>query len=68
MSYSERDGQVVLTMSREDYRSLLNVFALATAKKFPDTMWILRLLNRLSEGNPQWVPYKLIGKIRDRVK
>ena len=59
MSYREENGQVVLTMSREDYNSLLKVFAAATAKLFRvnpkkgSTDWILALLNRLNQGQPQ---------------
>ncbi len=30
MSYHEENGQVILTMSREDYEWLLQVFAIAT--------------------------------------
>lgn len=59
MSYSEKDGEVVLAMSREDYDEMLKVFATATAKLFPDTMWILRLLNRLNQGNPNYTPYRV---------
>ena len=59
MSYREENGQVVLTMSREDYDKVLKVFAAATAKLFPDTMWILKLLNRLNEGNPNYTPYQV---------
>jgi hypothetical protein len=59
MGYSEKDGQVVLTMSREDYDELLKVFAGATVAAFPNTMWILRLLNRLNQGNPHYTPYRV---------
>jgi hypothetical protein len=65
MNYREENGQVVLTMSREDYNSLLKVFAAATAKLFRvnpkkgSTDWILALLNRLNQGNPNYTPYQV---------
>jgi ribosomal protein S27AE len=36
MSYSEKDGQVILTMSREDYNLLLMMLGTATAATMPD--------------------------------
>ena len=62
MSYSEKDGQVVLTMSREDYDWIL--FALGAlaggrARDGADTMPIVSLLNRLNQGNPNYTPYQV---------
>lgn len=61
MTYSERDNQVVLTMSREDYDALLIRLGIAAA-------WLvqyggnldreLSLLSGLNSGNPQVVEKK----------
>lgn len=59
MAYREENGQVVLTMSREDYDQLIKMVATATVHFWPDTIWILALLNRLNEGNPDWRPYRI---------
>lgn len=69
MSYREEDGQVILTMSREDYNRLLMTFALATVRgiesraEFPEAVEnTLALLNRLNEGNPNYTPYQVEKK------
>ena len=70
MSYSEKDGQVVLTMSREDYDLLLVVFAAATKLSLIGPMGnlivgpdeIIGLLNRLNQGNPEYRPYQIEAK------
>lgn len=59
MAYSEQDGQVTLTMSREQYDQLIRMVATATVHFWPDTMWILRLMNSLNQGNPNYIPYKV---------
>lgn len=67
MSYSLKDGQVVLTMSREDYDELLIVFAAATKLSLTGPLGnliygsdqIVALLNRLNEGNPAYRPYQV---------
>jgi hypothetical protein len=62
MSYREENGQVVLTMSKEDYDRLLTIFAGATAySHFRNESLdeILELLNRLNQGHPQYTPYKV---------
>jgi len=63
MSYSEADGQVVLTMSREDYDRILQVFAIATYAGMPPdhpvNNSVVALLNRLNEGNPNYTPYQV---------
>jgi len=56
--YSEKDGQVVLTMSREDYDALLKVFSLATVHTFVQPE-IVALLNRLNSGKPDYTPYQV---------
>ena len=67
MSYSEQDGQVVLTMSREDYETTLDLIADSIHAK--RNFWtgqgkpeILALLNRLNEGNPHYTPYQVEEK------
>jgi hypothetical protein len=61
MSYSEQNGQVILTMSREDYQRLLQVFAFATVMPTGGVNFVVvNLLNRLNEGNPDYTPYQVI--------
>ena len=67
MSYQERDGQVVLTMSREDYELLLMALGTATGaalqgKGMLGLKVIVPLLNRLNEGNPNYTPYQVEAK------
>lgn len=61
MSYSEKDGQVVLTMSREDFEML--IFRLGMAAGYEAKCGgsegqalkkSLALMNRLNEGNPHY--------------
>jgi hypothetical protein len=55
MSYSERDGQVILTMSREDYDMLvrwLNVNA-RPARFFAE------MRDRVQRGDPNYTPYQV---------
>lgn len=66
MSYSEQDGQVILTLSREQYDRLLMTFAMATMnamllrKDFPRAVGnIMELLNDLNAGNPHYTPYQV---------
>ena len=53
MSYSEENGQVVLTMSREDY-DLLRDAALRWDLGLGEDLW-----NRLNQGNPHYTPYQV---------
>jgi hypothetical protein len=69
VSYREEDGQVILTMSREDYNKLLMTFALATMRgiefrgEFPKAVEnTLSLMNRLNDGNPNYTPYQVEKK------
>lgn len=69
MSYREEGDQVILTMSREDYNKLLMTFALATMRgieyrgDFPKAVEsTLSLMNRLNEGNPDYLPYQVEAK------
>lgn len=58
MSYSEKDGQVTLTMSRDDYERLSQIFALASVPRvFQRTT--VELWNRLNQGNPNYTPYQV---------
>ena len=60
LSYSEQDGQVVLTMSREDYEklSILTHFAEARIHRSRSDDY-QGMLNRLNEGNPNYTPYQV---------
>jgi hypothetical protein len=67
VSYREEDGQVILTLSREDYDELLIVFVAATKiiLKGPNgnliygTYQIVALLDRVNAGNPHYTPYRV---------
>lgn len=64
MSYSEKNGQVVLRMSREDYELLLialgSAVGLALQVKWQLGLPVLTpLLNRLNSGNPNYTPYQV---------
>lgn len=67
MSYSEKDGQVILTMSREDYADMLMVLKLraVTSRLRENRENMKQLLNRLNEGNPHYTPYQVEGRERD---
>jgi hypothetical protein len=62
MAYREENGQVVLTMSREDYeRPLISLGyytggVLQRGGKIND---LLALMNRLNDGNPNYTPYEV---------
>jgi hypothetical protein len=61
MPYSEQDGQVVLTMSKEDYDYLLaNLIAFRVFTYQDDKL--RELLNRLNSGNPNYTPYQVEEK------
>lgn len=67
MSYREEDGQVILTMSREDYEQVLLLFGACTVwayqlRTFLTLEQVLSLLNRLNEGNPNYTPYQVEAK------
>ncbi len=59
MSYHEENDHVILTMSQEDFSRLREIFRTALIARWPDTMWILQLENRLNEGNPKWTRYQV---------
>jgi hypothetical protein len=65
VSYREQDGQVVLTLSKEDYNHLLFLLGGATGMAMRDGVRIdsiLKLMNRLNEGNPHYTPYQVETK------
>lgn len=60
MSYREENGQVVLTMSREDYERVLLRLGTALGSNFGRNIRLadeLSFLDRLNEGNPNYRPY-----------
>jgi hypothetical protein len=62
MSYSEKDGQVILTMSRDDYDSLLLFLGIATGhaiRNGSNSNACLAFVNRLNSGNPNYTPFSV---------
>ena len=62
MSYREENGQVILTMSREDYDKLLLLLGAGTAGMMnggANLDSILDFVNRLNQGNPNYTPYQV---------
>ena len=67
MSYSEENGQVVLTMSREDYLIVLRALGSFTAPVAAYSLIgekdglnrMLDFMNRLNQGNPNYTPYQV---------
>jgi hypothetical protein len=63
MAYSEKDGQVVLRMSREDYELLMSRVGAACNAGLTTIPWHrihhFEFINRLNSGNPHYTPYKL---------
>jgi hypothetical protein len=62
MSYSlNPEGQVVLTMNKEDYEFLMLGFGMVLGKSFlggyPPAL--VEFLNRLNVGNPLYTPYRM---------
>lgn len=67
MSYREEDGQIVLTMSVDDFERLLIVLGIALSASMNGRGMIgmreiLVLSNRLNEGNPHYTPYQVETK------
>lgn len=67
MAYSEKDGQVVLTLSREDYTQLLLELGGAMFLHLKDgdgsADQTLAWLNRIMEGNPHYSPYLVTKQV-----
>jgi len=61
MSYREENGQVILSMSREDYDIVLVALGYWTSAHVHDSnrRKLFDLVNRLNEGNPKWTPYEI---------
>jgi hypothetical protein len=63
MSYREENGQVVLTMPREDYEIVLMALGAFTSTVMAEELCgiekMLLLLNRLNSGNPNYTPYEV---------
>lgn len=59
MSYREENGQVVLTMSRDDYEIILLSLGTFSGLRGSSIGPMLALMNRLNEGNPNYRPYAL---------
>jgi hypothetical protein len=63
MSYREQDGQVILTLSREDYNELIEVHRLAIYSVAPNYRDGIRdFWDRLNAGNPRYTPYRVEEK------
>ena len=63
MSYREENGQVILSMSREDFQLLLIALGYATGGASKDG-WtpvkrMIELTNRLNQANPHYTPYQV---------
>jgi len=64
MSYREENGQVVLTMTREDYQEFLLAFGhWSRIQRGGDGKArrnrLLEILNRVNRGNPNYTPYQV---------
>jgi hypothetical protein len=65
MSYREENGQVILTMSREDYDLLMIFLGAASGnigRHVPSFHRLPDLVNRLNSGNPHYTPYQVEAK------
>lgn len=71
MSYSEdSNGDVLLRMTQDDYERVLMIFGMAAGaalqgKGMLNLDVILTTLNRINEGNPRYLPYR-VERIRQR--
>lgn len=62
MSYSEQNGQVTLTMSRDDWERIIFALGAVTGyavKNGESIVPHLELMNRLNQGNPNYTPYQV---------
>jgi hypothetical protein len=63
VSYREENGQVILTMSIEDYQFVLMLLGAGVAgERILSWKKACELLNRLNQGNPNYTPYQVEGK------
>ena len=68
MSYSESNGQVILTMSREDYETILLALGALTWLNINNRDYgkkMGEMMNRLNQGNPNYTPYQVEAKKHD---
>ena len=62
MSYREENGQVILTMSSEDFQTILLALGAFTGLHMGNRghgVKMFEMLNRLNEGNPHYKPYAI---------
>ena len=62
MSYREENGEVVLTMTPDDFQAILLALGGYTALVLDrpnESKRMFELLNRLCEGSPRYTPYKV---------
>jgi hypothetical protein len=60
LSYREENGQVVLSMPVQEYEHLMICLGIATAvmeRLGIPVGGMLRVINRLNEGKPDYIPY-----------
>jgi hypothetical protein len=65
MTYSERDGRVILELSKEDYELLNKLMEWLTGRGESGEAYqdeIEAMLNRLNSANPSYKPYPTGGK------
>jgi len=70
MSYQEENGQVILTMSREDYERLIFRLGMAAGELLVRRGGTFELelrkefafIDRLNSGNPNYTPYQVEEK------
>jgi hypothetical protein len=62
MSYSERDGAVILTMSREDYQFICDCVRTLPTFVPRINQRAQEVVNRLNSGNPHYTPYQVEAK------
>jgi len=62
MSCREENGQVILTMSANDWANLLMALGIAAGSLDPESPMLARvfnLVNRLNQGNPNYRSYRV---------
>jgi hypothetical protein len=61
LGYNERDGLVVLAMTQADYENVLVALGFATGAAVSSSTrtFLVGLINRLNQGNPNFTPYEV---------
>ena len=54
----DSDENVVLRMTQGDYNFLIFALGIATGADVTNTTEMVKLINKLNEGNPNFKPYK----------